>query len=60
MRSLRPTTRRFSLILAVSCLLLFASASVFAADPPGWFPLIVRGGEGVTATYENGTPNRAI
>jgi hypothetical protein len=55
MRSLRPTTRRFSLTLAVISLLLFASTSVFAADPPAWFPLIVRGGEGVTATYESGT-----
>jgi hypothetical protein len=55
MRSLRPPTRRFSLILALSSLLLFASTSVIAADPPGWFPLIVRGGKGVTATYENGT-----
>jgi hypothetical protein len=25
------------------------------ADPPGWFPLIVRGGQGVTATYQGGT-----
>ena len=25
------------------------------ADPPGFFPLIVRGGRGVTATHEGGT-----
>ena len=24
-------------------------------DPPGWFPLIVRGGGGVNATYDGGT-----
>ncbi len=24
-------------------------------DPPGWFPLIVRGGGGVSATYDGGT-----
>jgi len=24
-------------------------------DPPGWFPLIVRGGQGVTATYDGST-----
>ena len=23
-------------------------------DPPGWFPLIVRGGGGLTPTYQNG------
>src|SRR5687768_2307861 len=25
------------------------------ADPPGWFPLIVRGGQGVSTNFENGT-----
>lgn len=24
-------------------------------DPPGWFPLIVRGGQGVTAAYDGST-----
>jgi hypothetical protein len=28
---------------------------VHMADPPGFFPLIVRGGRGVTATHEGGT-----
>ena len=25
------------------------------ADPPGWFPLIVRGGQGVAATHDGST-----
>jgi hypothetical protein len=25
------------------------------ADPPGWFPLIVRGGGGLSVTYQGGT-----
>jgi hypothetical protein len=51
MRSLRHTSWLFALALAASSLLLFASTRGFAADPPGYFPLIVRGGNGVTATY---------
>lgn len=54
MRSLRYTTRLFGLALAASSLLLLASARIFAADPPGFFPLIVRGGPGVSATVESG------
>jgi hypothetical protein len=53
MRTIRPNAILSSLTLAT--LLFFAPARVFAADPPGWFPLIVRGGMGVTATYESGT-----
>jgi len=55
MKSLRFTSRLFSLTLVLTSLLLAGSTRVFAGDPPGWYSLIVRGGQGVTSTYQNGT-----
>jgi hypothetical protein len=53
MRNLRHIAKLVSLSLAAS-LLLFASIA-FAADPPGYYPLIVRGGPGLTRTFANNT-----
>ena len=55
MKSFSFTTKLFSLTLVVSFLLLVGSTRVFAGDPAGWYSLIVRGGQGVTSTYQNGT-----
>ena len=49
MRNLRHMAKLVSLSFGASLLLIASNA--FAADPPGYFPLIVRGGPSLTRTF---------
>ena len=50
MRTLRHITKLVSLSLSAA-VLLFAWPRAAAADPPGYYPLIVRGGPGLTPAF---------
>lgn len=54
MRTLRHITKLVSLSLSAA-VLLFAWPRAAAADPPGYYPLIVRGGPGLTPAFASNT-----
>ncbi len=54
MRTLRHITKLVSLSLSAA-VLLFAWPGAAAADPPGYYPLIVRGGPGLTPALASNT-----
>jgi hypothetical protein len=54
MRTLRHITKLVSLGLSAA-ILLFSWTRAAAADPPGYYPLIVRGGPGLTPAFSGNT-----
>jgi hypothetical protein len=54
MRTLRHVTKLLGLSLSAA-ILLFSWQRAVAADPPGYYPLIVRGGSGVTPAFASNT-----